>query len=899
MRPEHWLFTIPLRLRSLFRRGQADEELDEELRDHLERATEEYVAKGMAQEEARRRARLDLGGIEQTKEKCRDARKVNWIQDLIQDLRFGLRLLSKSPGFTTVAVLTLGLGIGANTAIFSVVNGVLLRPLSFPSADRIVLIRELLPGFSLDLPFNPPDFRAFAERQRTFEGLAIYNNQHYELSGDGAPVRIEVARTSATLFPLLRVEPILGRTFTAEEEQPGHAVAVLGHGLWQRRYGADPNVLGRTILLNRQPYTVIGVMPRGFEFPLRGERWNGDPAELWVPLAFAPDELQAWGMDYNYTVLGRLKAGTTVILGQDDASRVISEVEKLYPANLMAMVPGQHLGARVVPYGREIVGEVRAPLLVLLVAVGFVLLISCGNVANLLLARTTGRQKEIAIRSALGAARSRLVQQMLAESLLLGITAGGVGLFLGYLGRRLLLALSPAELPRMQEIRMDGFVLLFAFALSLLTAILFGLTPAIDASRMDPNYSLKEGGRGATQGRTRRRMRGALIVSQTALAVILLVGAGLLLRSFARLLETDPGFRSERALAMTIPLPRQAYPQANQITNFYQELLRRTAALPGVTSVGASTDLPLKGNSHNAVMKIEGRELSHPLEATQSWILGDYFGAMGITLKGGRMFTREDRVGAPDVVIVSETAARTYFPGEDAIGRRIFFVGKWNTVIGVASDVKDSGVGKPAGLHNYTPYLAMPDGAFNNPTWDGPRTLHLAIRASSDPASLISVVHGIIASLDPELAIADVETMDEEIRQSLAPQRFSLSLLSLFAGLAVFLASVGVYGVLSYSVTQRTQEIGIRMALGARAWDIASMTVDEGMKLALAGAGIGLLAAVPLTSLMASLLYGVSAHDPATFIGVAIVICIVALLACYIPARRAMRVDPMVALRYE
>jgi predicted permease len=886
-------------LRSLFRRKQVGRELDEELNGFLEMAVEEKMKQGMSRKDALRAVRLERGSLEVTKEVVRSAGWESFVETLWQDLRYGVRMLRTSPGFSIVAILTLALGIGANAAIFSVVNGVLLRPLPFPHPDHIVLIYECLPGFGINSPFNAPDFRAFSERQRAFESLAMYSNQRYELSGSGEPERIEAARTSAALFPLLGTEPILGRTFASDEDQPGHSVLVLSYGLWQRRYGADPNILGRTILLDRQPYTVIGIMPRGFQFPIRGERWNGAPAELWVPLSFTSPELQAWGMEYNHTLLGRLKRGVTLAQAQRDATRVIAEVEELYPAQVVAYFRGLHLNARVLLYGREIVGSVRTSLLVLLVAAGLVLLIACANVANLVLARACGRQKEMAIRAALGAARSRLLQQMLLESLLLGVIAGTVGLFIGHTGTRLLISLSPAEIPRMQGIGMDGPVLIFTLGLSLLTVVFFGLRPAIEASRTHPNQALKETGRGTTQGRARRSVQSILIVSQTALAVILLTGAGLLLRSFAKLLETDPGFHPQRALAMSIPVPLRAYSHAHDIRDFYQELLRRTAALPGVTSVGASTDLPLRAREHDGVVQVEGRELSSPIETAHSWILGDYFAAMGITLKHGRMFTPEDRLGAPEVVIISETAARAYLPGEDPLGRRLLFGGTWHTIIGVASDVKDSAIEKPADPHNYTPYLAMSDGALADPTFDGLRTLHLAVRARSDPSSVLSEVRREIASLDPQLAVADAKTMDAEIQESLAPQRFNLFLITLFAILAVFLASVGVYGVVSQSVAQRKHEFGVRIVLGARVQDVVGITVREGMKLAFLGAAIGSLGAFSLTRLMASLLYGVSAHDPITFIGVVITMCGVAFLACYVPARRAMRVDPMVALRYE
>ncbi len=821
------------------------------------------------------------------------------METLWQDVRYGIRMLAKSPGFTAVAVLTLALSIGANTAFFSVVNAVLLRPLPFGHADRIVSIYETLPSFSFNLPMNAPDFHAFSDRQRSFEMLAIYSDRHCDLSGAGTPERIQGARASATLFPLLGVSPILGRTYTADEDQPGHAVVVLSYGLWRRRYGKDPNIVGRSISLDRQPYTVIGVMPKDFQFPLRGSTWNHDPADLWVPMAFTPYEMQAWGNMYNHDVLGRLKPGVMVAQARNDAAATIAEVEKLYPPD-QAYGNGRHIGSVVFPFHQEVVGEIRTPLLVLLVAVGLVLLIACVNTANLILARASVRQKEVAIRAALGAGRGRLIRQMLSESLLLGIVSGAAGLFIAYWGKDVLVSLAPAELPRIHEVVIDGRVLAFSILLSLLTAIVFGIIPGIEASRTDPHEALKEGGRGTTPARARRSIQRALIVSQTALAVMLLIGAGLLLRSFARLLRTDPGFRPQHVLTMTIPLPLRAYSRADEIRNFYQELLRRAAALPGVMSVGASTDLPLDAQEHEGV-EIEGRDVaSSPLpNVTQSWIVGDYFAAMGITLKRGRAFTPEDRLGAPEVAIISESAARTYWPNADPLGKRMRIFGGWRKVVGIVNDVKDSSIQSQAAPHSYTPYFAVSDGLLEMPTFDELRTLHLAARTQGDPSTVASAVRGEIASLDPELAVADVKTMDAEIHQSLAPQRFNLFLLGLFAALAIFLAAVGVYGVLSYSVTQRTHEIGVRMALGAQPAWVLAMTLREGMKWTLAGAAIGLVAALALTRLMASLLYGVTPHDPLTFLGVTLLMCGVAFAACYIPARRAMRVDPMVALRYE
>jgi putative ABC transport system permease protein len=818
----------------------------------------------------------------------------------LQDIKYAWRMLANSPGFAAVAILTLALGIGANTAIFSVVNTVLLRPLPFSDSQRLVKVSEKLAGFEHSVPMNAPDFTAFRERQHSFSLMAVYSTKHFDLSGEGEPERVEGARASATVFPLLGIQPVLGRAYTEEEDHPGHAALVLSYGLWMRRFGGDPSVLGRSVSLDRLPYTVIGVMPKGFQFPLKGEGWDGEPADLWVPMAFTPYELQAWGNMYNHNVLGRLKPGVTLAQAQSDAAATIAEVEKLYPPQVLAFSPGQRVGIEALPYAEAVTGNVRTPLLVLLAAVGVVLLIACANVANLLLARATGRQKEVAIRAALGAGRGRLVRQMLSESLLLGLASGAAAVFLGYWGIGALLALAPPDLPRMQEVHMDARVLTFALLLSVITALLFGLVPALEATHVDPHESLKEGGRSMSPSRSRRRLQSALIVLQTALAVVLLISAGLLVRSFGRLLQTDPGFRPQHVLTMTVSLPLQAYSHASDIRGTYQELLRKTRALPGVSSVGFSTDLPLNAEEHDAVA-IDGLESSQNTlpSITQSWIMGDYFDAMGITLERGRMFRPDERIGSPQVVIVSEAAARAFWPNQDPIGKRMRFMGESSTVVGIARDVKDSSMQNPAGPHTYTPYLQEVDKTLEMPTMSELRTLHIAVRTQADPAAMISAVRGTIASLDPQLAVADIQTMEASIQQSLAPQRFNLFLLGLFAAVAVFLAAIGVYGVLSYSVMQRTREIGVRVALGAQRSNLLAMTLREGMRLTVLGAAFGVGAAFVLTRLMTTLLYGVTAHDPLTFIGVILLMCLVSAAACYIPARRAINVDPIVALRYE
>jgi predicted permease len=828
------------------------------------------------------------------------------VNSIVQDLTFALRSLRKSPGFTIVAVLTLALGIGANAAIFSLINAVLLRPLPFANSDRIASISESAVGLGFpQIPFSPPDLHEFMARQRSFELVAAYENDHRELSGDGgAGERIVDTRSSATLFPLLGVQPMLGRGFTAEDDAPGHAVAILSNGLWQRRYASDPKIIGKTIYLDREAYQVVGVMPRDFVFPMHGPMTNDHPADLFVPLALTPDELQAWAKFYNFTVIGRLKPGISMENAAAEANIVVAQILKMYPQSLLEAFHGVHVGAVVNPLQRDVVGLVRAPLLVLLVAVGLVLLIACANVANLLLARATARHKEIAIRAALGAGRWRLIRQLLSENILLGLISGAIGILIAYWGVALLLSLSPIDLPRVHEIGIDGRVLAFALGLSFLTALIFGLIPGIEASRTDPQEALKEGTRGASTSRSKKRLQGALIVAQMALSVMLLAAAGLVMRSFVGMLKSDPGFQPQRILAVGVPLPLRAYPRASSTRAFFEEMLRRAAALPQVQSAGASTDLPLDANEHDAVI-LEGRDAAthgQPPSCVQSWILGDYLRTMGIAILKGRGFTPEDIQGRQDVALVSAAAAQEWWPGEDPIGKRLKIGSPdwpWLTVVGVVNDVKDSSLQNPARPHTYTPYLQVQDTWVESPLFSGARRLNLVVRTQGDPAAFTSAVRKIVSDIDPAIAMTKIHTMNADVSESVAPQRFILLLLGIFAGLALFLAAVGVYGVLSYSVAQRTHEIGVRIALGAPNNSVLALVLMEGMRLTLAGALIGIAAALAVTRLMAGLLYGVTAHDPVTFIGVAAVMCGVALLACYVPARRAMRVDPMVALRYE
>lgn len=822
----------------------------------------------------------------------------------LQDLKYAVRTLRKSWGVSAIAIATLALGIGANTAIFSVVNSVLLRPLPFANADRIVYLLEKIPGFTIAIPMNAPDYLVFRESQSAFEQMGIYSNKHFDVSGNGGePERVEGARASASVFPLLGISPSMGRTYTDDEDRGEQHLVVLGYSLWQRRYGGDPGILGKAIQLNREPYTVIGVMPPHFEFPLRGEGWSNEPADLWVPMSFTKAEREGWGNMYNHSVIARLKPGVTVTQAQSDATRAIRQVESSYPPKLIAFLKGAdaHVGVTVTPYSQAVTGDVRVPLLLLLVAVGIVLVIACANVANLLLARSTSRHKEIAVRAALGADSWRLGRQMITESVVLGLAAGLASIFLGGWALELILSLAPSDLPRMQEVHMDWRVLLFALALSLITAILFGITPAVEASHVDPHDALKEAGRSGGPSRGRRKLQSLLIVSQTSLAVMLLIGAGLLTRSFALLLRADPGFRPDHVVTGTIALPLRAYSKADDIRNFWKELQSRADSLPGAHATGFSTDLPFGAEERDAV-EIEGYQGSANSlpNVSQSWIMGDYLGAMGITLKRGRYFTPAEIVGSPSVVIVNEAAARIYWPGQDALGKRIRYGGDvWRTVIGVVNDVKDNSMQRPAGPHAYTPYLGETNALLESPNADELRTLHLVLRTSADPVMAFNALRSTVASLDPQIALDDVRTMESLIDRSVAPQRFNLALVVLFAVLSIFLAAVGVYGVLSYSISQRTREIGVRIALGAQRGRVLTMALREGMSLALIGTFLGIAGGLLLTRLMASMLFGVTARDPLTFVAVGLVVVVVSLLACYIPARRATRVDPIIALRYE
>jgi putative ABC transport system permease protein len=861
-----------------------EDELGEELRFHLEKEAEQNIARGMSAEEARRAALRSFGGVERVKEESRDARGVRFVEELWQDLRYGARVLLRKPGFTFVAVVTLALGIGANTAIFSVVNAVLLSPLPYRAPDRLAQVWEHnrlknTPRGSV----APANFLDWKGQSRSFDGMAAYDKfPSFNLTGVGEPERIQAARVSASLFPLFGVGTIVGRTFTEEEEKRGrHQVALVGAGLWQRRFGSDPGLVGRTLTLNDQSFTVVGILPPDFRF-------LPEEYEIFIPMVLDGWEATARGT-HPLRVVARLKEGVTLAQAQAEMDQIALHMEREYPSS------NTGVGVNLVPLQEQLVGESRRALLVLLGAVAFVLLIACANVANLLLTRAVGRASEMAVRMALGAGRARLIRQLLTESALLAGGGGLGGLLLSLWGVQILKAFLSrnALLPRGETVGVDGRVLAFTIGISLVTGLVFGLAPGLAASKTDLNDALKEGGRRAGGGAHNHRFRRALVVGEVALALVLLIGAGLMIQSFLRLRRVDPGFRPENVLAADLSLPSSRYQTGRQVSNFQHQLLDRISTLPGVRSVGAAAYLPFSGTNNSWTIQIEGRP---PLPAGRwlepGWrpITANYFQTMGIPLVKGRDFSATDDETAPGVAILNEAAARAYWPGEEPMGARFKHQQRTYSVVGVVKDVRHVGLDDEAKPEIYYPYSQLPI------VWRGTT---LVARTEFAPEQFAAALRSVVKELDKDQPVYNVRTLEGLIDKSVLRPRFNLFLLGFFATLALLMASLGLYGVISYAVSQRTHEIGIRMAFGAKPRDILRLVVGEGLTLTLGGVAVGLIAAFALTRVMESLLFGVSATDLPTFAVVALVLISVSLVACYIPARRATKVDPMIALRYE
>jgi putative ABC transport system permease protein len=884
------LSDLLFRLRALFRRESVEAELDEELRAHVEQQVEKYVHSGLPVEEARRRARLEFGGLDQVKEECRDSRGVNFIETTLQDIRYGARKLARSPGFTAVAVATLALGIGANTLIFSVVNAAILHPLPFRDAGRLVTQWATSPtiGYSGPGSLTDKEYMEWRDQNRAFSDVAAFRGQPTNLTGVGEPVRLNGATITASLLRVLDVNPALGRAFAPEEEAAGHdRVVLLSDRLWRSRFGSHPAALGKAIRLDGEFYTVIGVMPEGFGFP--------NEAEVWTPLTLKSEEHNA-----TLQIVARLKPGVSLERARNDAT-VIGERRP-------AKAGDWEWHTTLVPLSEAVASDLRTPLLVLFAAVGLVLLIACANVANLFLARAATRNSEVAVRKALGASRIRLVRQMLTESVLVAVFGGGLGLALAALGQSFVARAasllprnwgSPSAAAHIASAGIDLWVLGFTLAISLLTVLLFGLAPALWASRGGLIPSLKEESRSSTGGRERAYLRDGIVAAEVALAVVLLVGAGLLIRSFLHLMRVDPGFDPQNVLTMNISLPDSRYQSVGSMIAFEQQALERLSALPGVKSAGGVFGLPLGHFGVAGDFTVEGQlQLtlgSQPLIASKILVGGDYFRAIGIPLVRGRFFDERDSETAPHVVVVSQSLARHYWPTEKALGKRLkpgFSNDAWCTVVGVVGDTKQDGLGRAPSPALYLSYAQAPATFLM-------QDITLVLRSGADPLSLVAAARGAVQAVDPDLPVFDVATMGQLVHHSVSASRFNFALLGVFAMLALVLAAVGIYGVMSYAVAQRTHEIGVRVALGAEASDIIRQVVRQGMLPAVIGIATGTAGAWGMTRFLSSLLFGVRPTDPVTFTLVPVLLAAVGALACLLPARRATKVDPVVALRYE
>jgi putative ABC transport system permease protein len=803
---------------------------------------------------------------------------------MMADFRYALRMLAKSPAFSLIAILTLGLAIGANTAIFSVVNAVLLRPLPYPHSEQLVRVFGKQPQLDL-APSSPANFLEWREENQVFERIGTYVGKGFNLLGGDKPERVIGARVSADLLPLLSVQPALGRLFTNDEDQQGRdQVVILSHDFWRSRFAGDLNTVGQTITLSDKPYTVIGVMPPGFAFP-------DTRAQIWVPMAFSAAERQT--RDTNYIdVIARLKPGVSLEQARANMDAVARSQAERYPKTNVGV------GVTVRSLQEHIVGDVRPMLVVLLGAVAFVLLIACANVANLLLARAAARQREMAIRGALGASRSRVVRLLLTESVLLAVVGGAVGLLLAFWSLDLLVSLKPANLPRLAEIGMNRTVFLFTLAVSVVTGVLFGLVPALQVSKMDLNEGLKESSRGGSDSPRRHRVRALLVISEVALSLVLLVGAGLMIRSFSRLLAVDPGFKADHVLTAFVSLPSSKYPKREEQTAFFDRLLERLRNVPGVSAASLVTDIPLYGGSSTG-FDVEGRPPAAPGQRAMTdyrLISADYFAAMGMKLVKGRAFTRHDTGDSPGVVIINETLAARFFPGEDPIGKRLDMSGEpkdLREIVGVVGDTRNYGLDAEVKPEAYVPFLQSAPEYLASVV----SALTIVVRSTIEPTALTATLREQVQALDKDQPVSAIRTMEWYLADSMAQRRFNMFLLGAFAGLALVLAAVGIYGVIAYTVTQRTHEMGIRIALGAKGGDILRLVFSNAMATTLTGIALGLGAAFALTRLLRSLLYQVSPTDPFVFAAIPLLLLSVAVIATYLPARRAMKVNPITALR--
>jgi putative ABC transport system permease protein len=859
-------------------RRRAERELDEEIRAHIEIEVEQNIESGMTEQEARYAAQRTFGNVSLAKEDSRTIWGLRYLEVLWQDLHYGVRMLINRPTFTVFAIIALSLGIGINSAIFSVVNAVLLRPLPFSDPDRLVQLREMSQKVGEPVPVSPPNFIDWKTQSSTFEQIAAYHGQGFTLTGVDEAERVLGVRVSSDFLPLLGIKPILGRNFSAEEDRAGkEQVLILTHSFWQRRFGSDPGIIGKDLILNGQNFTVIGIMPPGFNYP------RDETLAFWTPLA--PDSNPSRGSHY-LTVIARLKSNVTSAQAQREMDVIAKRLEERYRNTNTGN------GVIISSLHEQTVGEIRPTLLVLFGVVLLVLLIACANVANLQLVRTLPRQREIAIRMALGADRLRVIRQLLTENILLSVIGGMLGLLLALWGVELLLALGPENIPRLKEINIDYRVFGFTFALSVITGIVFGLAPAMQTFKINLNDQLKEGGRSMADG-SQKHFRSTLVVFEIAISLVLLIGAGLMIKSFGYLIGTDPGFKSNNLLTMTIFLPKAKYPENRRVADFFSQVLQKGESVPGIDSIGLTSQIPLNGTEWTNSFDIEGRPPLAPGKDNFSdlrWISPGYFKTMGIPFIKGRQFTDRDVAEAPGVVIINQSMARKFFPDEDPIGKRLTIAYNHNIsveIVGVVGDIRPGVDSEPA-PEMYLSYLQTPV-----------RALYLVVRTSVEPTAIVATIRKQVSSIDKEQPISNIRSMDQVFASSIAQRRFNTLLFGIFAAMALILAAIGIYGVISFFVTQRRHEIGIRMALGAQRIDVIKLVMRQGIVLSLIGVAIGICAALVFTRVLSSLLFGITATDPIIFLVIPTILVGVALSASYIPAWRATRIDPMIAIRYE
>jgi putative ABC transport system permease protein len=886
------LFNILMaRLRALFRRESVLRDIEEELRVHVEMETETNIKRGMAPDEARAAALKSFGALGRNTERGYDIRGGGWLETLWQDIRFGLRMMLKNPGFTMIAILTLALGIGANTAIFSVVSAVLLREMPYQNPDQLVQLWEHKRG-SNTLNVSYPNFADWRDESKLFEEMAAYRYTGIALTTGEYPEPVMGVLASGSLFSLLGVKPMLGRAFTQEDDTPdfGNPIVVLSHDLWQRRFGSDANIVGKTIIMYSHTHTVIGVMPPGFEFPQQYQRGGTllPKVDAWMPLRIDPKSREGRGVRH-LMVIGCLKPGVTLEQAQAELNVIARRLEQDHPST------NKDAGVKLIDLGKQVVGDVRPPLLALFGAVGFVLLIACANVANMLLARSITRQKELAIRVALGSSSKRIFQHLFTESMILSLGGGLLGLALATAGVKLLIALSTD--PRIAQTKVDGRTLIFTMLVAIITGVIFGVAPTLQASNPDLNNLIKENSRTASGGRGHHRLRNLLVVVEVALAFVLLVGAGVMIKNFLHLQNVNPGFRTENLLTAGVSIID--YNEPERISGFYQELLDRLQAFPGVLSVGAVNRLPLSGSNFTNSFGIDGvpRAPGEIRIADYRAVSSDYFQTMGIPILQGREFTKQDQKDAPPVAVINNAMARKYFPNLNPIGQRLFIDAGFDKavygktilreIVGVVGDVRHTGLDTEARPEMYVPFQQNPQGVM------------IVMHTAQEPSVIISALRNAIKAIDPNQLAADIKTMDDLRSESIGQRKYTLFLLSVFAIMALTLSFLGVYSLIAYSVTQRTHEIGIRMALGAKPSYIIRMILRQGLKLVMIGMALGIGVVIALNRMVISLLYGVTVSDPATILICTLILVIAGVMACLIPAAKASRLDPVSTLKEE